>query len=309
VIGLVQVGSQSMADRYTYIPFFGLLLMTVFGVSEMFGRLRLDRRIALGFGAVVTVILAAFSYVQAGYWHDNEKLYTRTIAVTRNNYLIEQNLCAHLITLGRLDEADQHCRASIESEPRYFPARNGLGMVEFGHKNYAQAEAEFAAAIELSPGFPGTYSNLALSQLAQGRPVDAEATLQKASTIADPRTSPGAFVPILRGLAAAFAARQEYQKAFENLSRLLSLTPDDMNARMSLSESMFRLGRLDEAQVQIETVLNAQPESPDAFNLLGMILQARGFKPEAVRAFETALILRPEFAAAKENLEKAKVAK
>lgn len=309
VIGLVQVGSQSMADRYTYIPYFGLFIMIVFGAVNLFEYIGLDRRMMLAAGMVVVAVLAALAMIQTRYWADNETLYTRTLAVTKDNFLISQNLGAHLITAGRYDEAEVNCQASLAAAPGYYPAINGLGMIQFGRKNFYLAETEFSRAIESDPLIVGTYSNLALAQLAQGRTLDAETTLQKASTVVDPHTATDAFIPVLRALVAAFAEQRNYQKVAENISRILFLTPDDNNARIALADTFLKLGRLEDAQTQIETVLNAQSESPDAYNILGSILLERGHQPEAVRAFEIAIQLRPDFPAARENLTRAKAAK
>ena len=75
--------------------------------------------------------------------------------------MIEQNLCGHLITLSRFDEAERHCQASLDVKPEYFPAENGLGIIDFSRKDYPRAEAEFAKAVQIAPTEIGAYSNLA----------------------------------------------------------------------------------------------------------------------------------------------------
>ncbi len=302
VIGLMQVGAQSMADRYTYIPYFGLFVMAVFGADELFTRLALDRRILLAAGTAVIVTLTYIAFVQTRYWHDNETLYTHTLAVTRNNFLIEQNLCGHLINLGRLDEAEQHCVASLATKPQYFPAQNGLGIIAFSRKDYPRAEAEFAKAVAISPQEIGPYSNLAQSQLAQGKANEAEATIARVSAVGSEADLAKNILPAMRGLVAAFAAQEDYQKVSDNLSRILYLAPDDVAARTALADTLLKLGRNDDAQFHIERVLAAGPASADAYNILGMALLNKRQMPEAATAFKQALRLRPNFVQAKENL-------
>jgi len=306
VIGLVQVGAQAMADRYTYLPYFGLFMMVVFGVSEITDSLRLDRRILFTVASIVVVILASLSFIQAGKWSDNETLYRYTLAVTKDNYLIAQNLCGHLLTETRIDEAEQFCQASVDIQPDYYPAVNGMGMIHFGRGDYAKAELDFAKAVSISPRVAGSYSNLALSQMLQGKTAEAEATLERATKVGDTSYPPTMFIPALRNLAIAYSKQQNYQKAFENLTRILYLTPEDIDARMNLTFALIKLERFDEAQAHIESITRADPNNAQAHNYFGLVLLGKARNGSAAEQFEAALRLKPDFEEAKNNLKRAK---
>jgi len=309
VIGFVQVGGQSMADRYTYVPYLGLSIMVVFGAADIFEMLKLNKRVLIAGCAVSVAVLAYIAFAQTRKWQNDETLYRDTLAVTSGNYVIAQNLCGYLILEKRIDDAEEFCHASVDSAPNYYPAVNGIGMISFSRADYPKAEAEFLHAASLAPGIAGTYSNLALSQMLQGKTAEAEATLAKASGIADVGFSPTNFIPALRSLAVVYAGQNNYQKAFENLNRILFLTPDDLDARTSLAVALVKLGRYDEAQAQCEAIIHADPDNAQVHNIYGLVLVEKARPGTAIAEFEIAIRLKPDFEEAKQNLADAKAKK
>jgi tetratricopeptide (TPR) repeat protein len=117
VIGIIQVGSQGMADRYLYIPAIGLFWMTVWGLAEV------AERIAAGFSArlVVTLVpliaLSAVTVKQLDYWSSNERLWQHALEVTTNNYIAEDKYGNELVTQGRLDDAYPHFESALRINP------------------------------------------------------------------------------------------------------------------------------------------------------------------------------------------------
>jgi Flp pilus assembly protein TadD len=306
LIGIVQVGGQSMADRYTYLPYFGLFIMVAFGAAELADRFRLDRRLVATAAAASIIALAIPAYFQTTYWRDNNTLYTRTLSVTENNFLIEQNYCHALMEQDRLDEAERLCRDSIEHRPNYFESLNTLGIVSFKRKDYAAAETLFRTAIDSGTSHPLTYSNLALSQILQGKPAEGEANLQKAVELSGNRVSPLLFVETLKSLVDEYLKQGNTEKAAENLKRLRFVQPENIEARMKLVELLIDLKRFDEAAAETETILRADPNNAAAWNNLGVIMLAQSQKKKAAEAFENALKLRPDYEEAKKNLLQAK---
>ncbi len=308
-IGLVQVGGQSHADRYTYFPYFGLFIVVVFGLVELFKMLRWNGRILAAAGVGGVCVLVGLAFVRTAYFADNETLFKQTLSVTSGNYLIAQNLCADLTDKNRLDEAEKYCQLSVNSRPDYFPAHSGLGTIRFLNKDFAGAEAEFARAVSVGQNIPGAYSNLAMAQLAQNKTAEAEKTLVTGSNKSPSGSTFQTFLPALRSLASTYAAEQNYPKASENLTRILQITPEEHVTQQSLAGVYLKLGRRDEAQQQIETVIKAQPSSAEAYNALGLVLLDKGQRADAIKAFERALQLRPGYAEAQGNLDHAKLAK
>jgi Flp pilus assembly protein TadD len=308
VSGVMQAGDQAMADRYTYIPYFGLFIMLVWGVSEVLERLGLSRRIFYVAAGCAIVLLTLLSYSQTTYWVNSEKLFRRTLAVTGSNYLISHNLCDYLTFKDRPNDAEPFCVASKTANPTYFPAYNTLGMLQIKRQQFALAEANFKKTLEIAPEFTVAYSNLATAQILQGNPEQAEGNLDNAiaMTLGTPTS---AFVRPLTDLGSAFAAKKNYQKAYDAWTRAIALKPDDSELQMKLAAVLFKLERFDEAQLQIERVVAANPNNPSAHNTYGRILLEKKQFDQAAIQFEAALRLKPDFAEAMANLQTARTGK
>ncbi len=306
VIGIVQVGSQPMADRYTYIPYFGLLIMIVQGAFDVFEKFNYKKNALIAFFAVAVLILTILSVRQTALWRNNEILYKHTLSVTKSNFLISHNLCHYLTLQDRIDEAEPFCVQSIEAKPTYYEVFNTLGILQFKRKNYIEAEKNFKEAIKLNEGYALAYSNLALAYILQDKPVEAETNLQKASEINNGAIAPEVFVTALNDLSIAYAKQDKYEKSAENLNRLLYIAPDNTEARIKLALTYLTLKKYDQAQAQIEEIIRQNPNRAEVYNLYGLVLLEKKQNIEAAAQFEKALQIKPDFAEAKTNLEKAK---
>ena len=302
VIGLVQVGSQSMADRYTYIPYFGLFIMLAWGVGDLLK----SKRAFFAVFAIAIVVLSILSFRQTAFWKDNETLYKRALAVTKNNFLISHNLCYTLVIADRLDEAEQYCRATLEIKPDYYEANNTLGIFQIKRGDYAEAERSFKKVLEQSPNFTLAYANLSVAQSLQEKPEEAEANLEKAVRFNDGKVSNDVWVNALNNLARAYNEQGKYDKAAENLTRILLIDQNNAPARANLALALNRLNRREEAQKLIETAIQLNPNEAAAYNIYGLIMLEQNRRPEAAALFERALQLKPDYAEALENLKKAK---
>ena len=163
VIGLVQVGSQAMADRYTYLPLTGVFIAVAWGL-ERFGRGRDWIQVPLKVGGVV--IIAALSVVtfrQIGYWQDHETLFRHAIAVTVNNGRAHHILSQGLTVNGKLDEALSHARESVRLDPNNPRAHKNLGYILYRLGRLDEAIAAFQHAIALQPDYAEAHGNLAIA--------------------------------------------------------------------------------------------------------------------------------------------------
>lgn len=306
VIGLVQVGSQPMADRYTYIPYFGLFIMLVWGLADVFEKFAVNQNALRGLFAAAIVVFAALSFRQVAFWRGNETLYKHTLAVTKANFLISHNLCHALMLADRLDEAAGYCRAAIEIKPDYAEVYNTLGVLELKRGNHAEAARNFRAVVELTPDHTLGYVNLSVAESLLGEPAQAEADLAKAVRLDNNQIRADVWINALNNLAVAYTTAKNYEKAADNLARIIAIDNQNAGARANLALTFYHLKRYDEAQKLIESALQLNPNEAIAFNTYGLILLAENRRTEAAGLFERALQLKPDFTEARENLTKAK---
>ena len=147
MIGLVQVGEQAMADRYAYIPFLGLFLMTVWLIADWTAAWNRTRQIPARWLAIPAVCcllaLASLTYRQVGYLHDTEALWRRALALTQDNYIAQGALAGVLHKQGKTEEAIEHIRAALAIRPDDWPANLILAAYEQSQGDTAAATARY----------------------------------------------------------------------------------------------------------------------------------------------------------------------
>ncbi len=195
VIGLVQVGGQAWADRYSYIPLIGLLWGAVWAGRDIWTRLPAPERLkawgAVGLVLALCLPLAWGTRTQAGYWKDSETIYRQTLAHTEHNYLIHFNLAVEYRKQGRFQEAIRHYEASLEADASYHSAMNNLAFLLATAPDPALRDGERAVrlarrALELGGrSHPGLLDTLAVALAETGRLDEALSTARRAAAIAE----------------------------------------------------------------------------------------------------------------------------
>lgn len=150
VIGLLQVGAQSHADRYTYIPLIGLLVMVVWAVSEFAERRKLSASLQMGAAGAAIAIYAVVAWVQLSRWESNYELWTHTIAVTGDNAVAEHNMSIDLIRSKQIEEAFPHLQRAVQLDPADLVSRLNLGNVYSSREQYAEALREYEQVLKQS---------------------------------------------------------------------------------------------------------------------------------------------------------------
>jgi Flp pilus assembly protein TadD len=184
VIGLVQVGAQAHADRYTYLPQIGLCLAVAWGAVQWCGGWR-HRRLVLGSaGAAVIGALAAAAYVQAGYWQDSISLWKHTIACTSENWVAHANLGNALASQGRMSEAIEQFELAVQILPNEAKPHLTLGNALASQGRFAEAVEQFERAVQLKPDNPQVHLALGRGLASQGKLSEAIPELQQALKLA-----------------------------------------------------------------------------------------------------------------------------
>lgn len=304
VIGLVQVGMQSLADRYTYIPFIGLSIMIVWLAADF--TKSVDRKVMAAAAGIVLLVMGALAFRQASLWKDTESLYLHTIAVTKNNGFIEQNLCLYYTNQERLDEAEEQCKNAAEHSPTYHNIYKTLGIINFKKHNFDEAAVQFNKAMQIRPDDAGAFSDLAKALLLKGD-LDEAAKMTEAMAAAtnDP---PPVMKEILYqnydSLGLKHADKKNYEKAAVYFEKALALSSANPDVRSNLGFMLYRAGRAQEGIQHIEEAIKQAPAKPELYNMLGTVLADQGKRAEAIKQFEKALEVAPTYAPAKNNLTK-----
>jgi tetratricopeptide (TPR) repeat protein len=180
VIGLVQVGSQGMADRYAYVPLIGLFLAVTWGAKRLAGAWRVPRAAVGAAGAAVLLCLAVTAAAQVRHWRDGAELFRHTLAVTEANWLAENNFGVFLDRQGRRDEAIAHFRAAVAIHPPFSQAHNNWGAALASLGRWDEAIDHYREAIRLMPDSANAALNLGAALARTGRPEEALASYTRA---------------------------------------------------------------------------------------------------------------------------------
>ncbi len=169
VIGIVRIGRQAIADRYTYIPLIGLFIVVVWGLSDIFTVLQFRTKQIAMFVIAVIAVLMFISFRQVGYWQNSYTLFRHAVEVTDKNCVSQNNLGEALINMGKFDEAYPYIIESIRIKPDFEVAYNNLGILYFNRGRFEDAQEAFQTAIKLKPTYAISRYNLAMLYLNFGK--------------------------------------------------------------------------------------------------------------------------------------------
>jgi tetratricopeptide (TPR) repeat protein len=234
VIGLVQVGLQAHADRYTYLPQIGLYILATWMLAEQFARPR--RRMFLAGVAITSLAaLAVTARLQTAYWKNSELLWSHTLEATSQNAAAQNNLGNALFQKGQADEAIAHYQKALAIQPDHAKAHYNLGNALAGQSKLDEAIVEFQKALAIQPDQPEVLNNLATALLRNGQ-VD-EAIVQFQKTLAIQPGLAGAH----NNLGAALFKRGQVNEAINNFQKALAIQPDSGDAQNNLARIAWLL--------------------------------------------------------------------
>ena len=336
VIGLVQVGLQAMADRYTYLPLIGVLLGATFWLGDLAVRLRLKSTVLI---LVAVFVLAGCLFAtarQLRYWRDSETLFERALAVTKDNpiaqsylgiallqtghpqeaiahfqealrlksgdALVHFNLGVALTQTGHPQEAIEHLQEALRLEPDDATALSNLGVALAQTGQLQEAIKHYQEALRLKPDAAMVHNNLGGVLAQTGHLQEAIEHFQEAL-----RLKPDAAdsVRVLNNLGRALTQTGQPQEAIKYYQEALRLKPDLPETHCDLGITLTKIGRLTEAIPHFERALQLEPNDPQAYNGLGLALLQNGQVDKAIAQFRTALQLQPDFTAVRNNLGEA----
>jgi protein O-mannosyl-transferase len=287
VIGFVQVGTQSMADRYTYVPLIGVFLMVVWGVSDAVARWP-GRRIALT-GASVVIIIActATTRAQVTHWTDAWALWTRALAVTRDNEAAQIAVGAMLGMQGRNEDAIAHFEEALRIAPDSAAAHRAFGLALINLRRFPEALEHLTLAVRHRPAFADAQHDLGVALMEMGRPADAIPRFLEALRLDPNRPATH------RSAGVALMMFGRADEAIAHYHEALRLQPDAANTRNDLGFALMAVGRSREAQEQFLQALRLQPDLAEAHDNLGFALASEGRGADAMPHLLEAVRLKP----------------
>lgn len=302
VIGIVQVGIQARADRYTYLPLVGIFVIAAWGVPDLLGitAQRAGRRArALGLlGVAVTVALAAAAHAQVRHFEDAVALFARALAVTRDNAVAHNGMGLALFERGRLDEAVAHYESALRISPDYAEAHANLALALARSGRLDEAEAHYRRALELRPADPRSSTNLGALLLERGRVGEAAKLFDDA--LREAPSDPVAH----RWLGAILAHQGRDALAVDHLRAAIAGDPGDAAPRVDLGTVLMRRGDLAGAEIEFREALRISPGSASAHKNLAAVLASQGKLAEAATHLREVLRLHPDDQGARQNLER-----
>lgn len=265
VIGLVQVGGQSMADRYHYIPSIGLFLAIVFGLADLARAFRVGR-VAIGVASVIGLLLfGSLAGLQVSRWRDSKTLFEYTLTATSDNLVVQYNLGHVLGQEKKYDEAVPHFEEALRIKPDFFDALVNMGVTRFEQGKLEEAVSFYQRALDVEPRSGKAHMQLGLALVRQKKDDD----------------------------------------ALQHFRTALKLAPNNPDVRTNLGLMLARQGELSEAASQLEEAVQLNPNSAEAHNNLGLVYLMARQPEKSLPHFSEALRLKPDLTVAQDNLQRA----
>jgi tetratricopeptide (TPR) repeat protein len=295
VIGLVKIGLQSHADRYTYVPLIGLSIAVAWGALALVRRFRwLTVPVALWACA-----LSAATFIQASTWRNSTTLFEHALAVTDGNYIAENNLGVALRHAGRRADALAHFEEALRQWPQYPEAQSNIGEALLVAGRIDEALPHIQEALRLNPRLPEAHINLGSVRNKQGRPDLAEAEYRAAL-----QSKPSS-AEAHDGLGVVLAETNRPQEALPHALQATQLDPDDADSHYNLGRLYGLTGHPDQAIDQFRETVRLEPSNAEAHFNLGIAYAQKDQMKEAITEFQAAVHSNPAYAAAHFNLASA----
>jgi tetratricopeptide (TPR) repeat protein len=326
VIGIVQVGRQALADRYTYIPFIGLFVAIAWGVPEVVSARRFGRTALAAAAVSVVLVLSLAAAAQARVWKNSETLYLNAIQNTKDNFVAYNNLGEHYNTLGRPAEARKYLEVALKIHPDRASVVANLGVSDFRLGRLDEALEKFSQALRLGPLAANSWNNLARTQFLRGEVSESIRLYERVLALAP--ESP----EVRKSLALALLMEGHTAAALEQVRGAIAQNPSDAEslrllqqipaferdrrspaaaplrqvlatAHLDASVALYRRdGKSAASAREIERALDLEPQLAEARNELGTRLVREGRLDDAEAEFRSVLRISPEFALAQNNL-------
>ena len=299
VIGIVQIGSQARADRYTYIPLIGIWVALAWGIPVLLSKYRIPRQVLPIVSFMLFILFIGAARLQVGYWKDSVSLFTRALHVTDGNYAAYNNLGLVYAGKGRVAKAIGYYRDALRIKNDFAKAHNNLAVALIRQGRMAEAIRHYDRALRINPRFARAHYNLGLTLRKQGKTAQAVDHFVTALKI-----NPNLAVAYYQ-LGNILAERGRFSAAAERYQMALKSNPIFVQAHHHLGNALLVQGRITEAVDHYLKALRIKPRDAEVHNNLGIALIQRGNLENGIDHLREALRIQPDDAETRHNLEKA----
>ncbi len=253
VVGVVQVGNQAMADRYTYLPLVGLFVIFTWGAGALCANWRVPRTPVFLAAAIILAACAMRARIQTGCWQDSGTLFSHALAVTQNNYVACNNLGTWFSKRGQIPEAMACYRLSLQINPGNPDVLYDLGNAFSKIGDWDQAADHYRRALQNNPGQADVLDNLGFALAAKKQFPEAVASFEAALKL-DPD-----FADAHNNLATVFFMQHLFDEAAQHYREAVRLTPDNAQIYANLGDTLVRLGKIPDAAQNYRQALRLNP--------------------------------------------------
>ena len=289
VIGLVQVGTQAMADRYSYVSLIGIFIMIAWGVPDSLKNWGHRKIVLAVLSGIAILACAAVTWAQVQLWRDSITLFSHTLKVTTDNYLIHNNMGVALSDQGKNEDAFVHYRAALLINPKHIEAWKNLGIYYEESGRSAKAIEAYEQAQRLNPNDAKIWNRLGRAYGKSGQNAKAIETLRQALRI-DP-----AYDDAWNNLGNAYMGNGETAKAIEAFQQALRINPKYAEAWNNLGVAYKESGQSVKAIEAFRQSLQISREHANVWNNLAVAYRKHGQTAEAIEAYRQALSINPKY--------------
>ena len=288
VIGLVQVGEQAMADRYTYMPSIGIAIMLSWGIPLLFKREDIRKKILFPVAMAFLAVLVIISWKQCGYWKNSITIFNHVLKVTNNNHIAHNNLGYTFLEKGETAKAIYHFDKAISINRNYIKAYYNRGNAYSKLGQYQRAIEDYNEAIRLNPDFADAYNNRGFINAKFGQYNLAIEDFNNAIRIMP--SSADAYYN--RGV--IYAKFGQYERAMEDYNEAVRLKPDYYDALYNKGIIYGERGQYNLAIEDFDNVIRLKPDYADAYNNRGFTYSKLNQYKKAIEDYNKAISLRPD---------------
>jgi tetratricopeptide (TPR) repeat protein len=290
VIGIVQAGSQAMADRYTYIPLIGLFIIVAWGVPDLLKKWHYRKEILLASSALSIFCLSIITWTQVGYWQNSITLFDHTLKVTDNNWFTYNSRGNAYYDLGDYRQAIEDYDRALRITPRYAEAYSNRGTAYHKLGNYKQAIADLNRALEIKPAYADAYNSRGTAYHILGNYRQAIEDCSRAIEIKPD------YAMAYNNRGNAYNVLGNYRQAIEDYGRAIEIKPGYADAYYNRGSAYNNLGNYRQAIEDLNRAIEFKPDYPEAYINRGFAYKGLGNYRQAIEDYGRAIEIKPGYA-------------